>query len=59
MREHVEVEAKLVRPAELSTPCGDATNIETELEWKRATCPKDVGAVRVDADLGPMKQERP
>ena len=58
-REYVKADAKLVRPAEVSMLCGDATKIKTELGWKPETSLEDLIAMMVDADLRRVKQERP
>ena len=49
--EHVVVDDKFLRPAEVDLLVGDATKAETELKWEKTVTFADLVAMMVDADI--------
>jgi GDPmannose 4,6-dehydratase len=56
-QEHVEIDAKLFRPAEVNTLCGDATKARTVLGWEPAVTFAELVEMMVDADLERVGRE--
>jgi GDPmannose 4,6-dehydratase len=56
-QQHVEVDAKLFRPAEVNTLCGDATKARTVLGWEPAVTFAELVEMMVDADLERVARE--
>ncbi len=50
-QEHVTIDEKFMRPAEVDLLVGDATKAETDLGWKATTTFEDLVTSMVDADL--------
>jgi GDPmannose 4,6-dehydratase len=50
-KDHVEVDKKLLRPAEVHTLCGDASRAQTEIGWKPRIDFAQLVRMMVDADL--------
>lgn len=50
-REHVKLDPKLLRPAEVNTLCGDAAKARTVLGWAPRTSLEDLIKMMVDADI--------
>jgi GDPmannose 4,6-dehydratase len=50
-KDHVEVDAKLLRPAEVHTLCGDASKARSELGWQPHVDFAQLVRMMVDADL--------
>ncbi len=50
-KDHVEIDPKLVRPAEVDTLLGNASRAKTELGWEPETSFEDMISMMVDADL--------
>jgi GDPmannose 4,6-dehydratase len=48
---HVEIDSKLLRPAEVHTLCGDASKAKSELGWQPRVSFAELVAMMVDADL--------
>ena len=55
--EHVEIDAKLFRPAEVNTLCGDATKARTVLGWEPTVTFAELVEMMVDADLERVGRE--
>jgi len=49
--EHVVVDDKFLRPAEVDLLVGDATKAKTELKWEKTVTFADLVAMMVDADV--------
>lgn len=49
--DHVEVDPKFIRPAEVDYLCGDATKACAKLEWKPGVTFEDLVKMMVEADL--------
>ncbi|MBD3298490.1 MAG: GDP-mannose 4,6-dehydratase [candidate division Zixibacteria bacterium] len=50
-KDHVEIDPKLVRPAEVDTLLGNAARAKAELGWEPETSFEDMISMMVDADL--------
>lgn len=50
-KEHVEIDPKLIRPAEVDHLCGDATKAREKLGWTPKTTFEEMIAMMVEADL--------
>jgi GDPmannose 4,6-dehydratase len=50
-KDHVEIDPKLVRPAEVDTLLGNAAKAKAELGWEPETSFEDMISMMVDADL--------
>jgi GDPmannose 4,6-dehydratase len=50
-RDHVRVDPRFVRPAEVTALCGDATRARTVLGWAPSVTFEDLVAMMVEADL--------
>jgi GDPmannose 4,6-dehydratase len=55
--EYVEVDPKLMRPAEVYTLCGDATKARTRLGWEPTVTFAELVRMMVDADLERVQRE--
>lgn len=55
-KKHVEIDPKLVRPAEVDYLCGDAEKAHRVLGWKPEVTFKQLIEMMVDADLNTLKQ---
>jgi GDP-D-mannose dehydratase len=49
--EHVEVDAKYIRPTEVDALIGDPSKIAKELNWKAKVHWKELAELMVDADV--------
>jgi GDPmannose 4,6-dehydratase len=56
-KDHVKVDPKLLRPAEVNTLCGDATKARTVLGWQPAVSFPELIHRMVDADLERVRRE--
>jgi GDPmannose 4,6-dehydratase len=56
-QEHVEVDPSLLRPAEVTTLCGDAAKARTVLGWEPAVSFAELVRMMVDADLERVRRE--
>ena len=56
-RDYVRTDPKLLRPAEVTKLCGDATKARTALGWQPAVDFPDLVAMMVDADLERVRGE--
>jgi GDPmannose 4,6-dehydratase len=56
-QEHVEVDAKLLRPAEVNTLRGDATKARQVLGWRPTVSFPELVRMMVDADLKRVRRE--
>lgn len=56
-RDHVLTDAKLMRPAEVNTLCGDASKARRVLGWKPQVSFSDLIRMMVDADLERVRRE--
>jgi len=54
---HVEVDPKLLRPAEVNTLCGDATKARAVLGWEPTVTFSELVRMMVDADLERVRRE--
>lgn len=54
---YVEVDPKFLRPAEVTTLCGDATKARRVLGWEPEVSFPDLVAMMVDADLNRVRKE--
>jgi GDPmannose 4,6-dehydratase len=50
-RDYVEIDPKLIRPAEVDFLCGDATKARTKLKWEPKVSFEELIAMMVKADL--------
>ncbi len=57
-KEHVETDARYLRPTEVDALCGDASKARTRLGWKPKVGFKQLVAMMVDHDLELARQER-
>jgi GDPmannose 4,6-dehydratase len=55
--EHVVVDDKFLRPAEVDLLVGDATKAKTELKWEKTVTFADLVAMMVDADVELLRVE--
>jgi GDPmannose 4,6-dehydratase len=55
--EHVVVDDKFLRPAEVDLLVGDATKAKTELKWEKTVTFADLVAMMVDADVEVLRVE--
>jgi len=55
-KKYVEIDPKLVRPAEVDYLCGDATKARRVLGWKPAMSFQKLIEMMVEADLNAFKQ---
>jgi GDPmannose 4,6-dehydratase len=55
--EHVEIDEKLFRPAEVNTLCGDASLARRDLGWRPEVSFDELIAMMVDADLERVDRE--
>jgi GDPmannose 4,6-dehydratase len=55
-REHVEIDPKLIRPAEVDHLCGDATKAREKLGWTPRTSFEEMIAMMVEADLAQLQK---
>jgi len=53
--EHVEVDAKYIRPTEVDALIGDPSKIAKELNWKAKVHWKELAELMVDADVASLK----
>ncbi len=56
-RQYVEVDPALLRPADVSTLCGDATKAKNQLGWRPKVAFAELVTMMVDADLERLRQE--
>jgi GDPmannose 4,6-dehydratase len=56
-QDHVEIDPKLLRPAEVNTLCGDASKARRVLGWKPEVDFERLVAMMVDADLERLGRE--
>jgi len=56
-KKHVEIDPRLLRPAEVYTLCGDATKARTVLGWEPAVTFPELVRMMVDADLERVGRE--
>jgi len=56
-KEHVEIDPKLLRPAEVNTLCGDAGKARTVLGWEPTVSFPELVEMMVDADLDRVGRE--
>lgn len=56
--DHVEVDAKFVRPAEVPALCGNAARVKAALGWEPGASLEELLAMMVDADLKRVDQQR-
>lgn len=56
-QEHVVIDKKLYRPAEVNTLCGDPTKARMELEWQPKVSFEDLVAMMVDSDIEKVRKE--
>ncbi|MFH1269163.1 MAG: GDP-mannose 4,6-dehydratase [Planctomycetota bacterium] len=56
-KEHVEIDPKLLRPAEVNTLCGDAGKARTVLGWEPTVSFPELVQMMVDADLDRVGRE--
>ncbi|MFH1921919.1 MAG: GDP-mannose 4,6-dehydratase [Planctomycetota bacterium] len=56
-KEHVEIDPKFLRPAEVNTLCGDATKARTVLGWEPTVSFPELVQMMVDADLDRVGRE--
>jgi GDPmannose 4,6-dehydratase len=56
-RDYVEVDERFLRPAEVTTLCGDAGKARQTLGWKPEVSFADLVRMMVDADLNRVKKE--
>jgi GDPmannose 4,6-dehydratase len=54
---HVEVDEALLRPADVSTLCGDASKARAKLGWQPRVTFEQLVAMMVDADLERVRKE--
>lgn len=54
-REHVEIDPKLIRPAEVDHLCGDAAKAREKLGWTPRTSFEEMIAMMVEADLAQLR----
>ena len=54
-KDHVEIDPKLVRPAEVDTLLGNASRAKLELGWEPQTSFEDMISMMVDADLARVR----
>jgi GDPmannose 4,6-dehydratase len=57
-REHVEIDAKYYRPAEVDLLVGDAGKAKRKLGWEPKTTFKELTRLMVDADIEALEAER-
>ena len=57
-QEHVMVDESLLRPAEVTTLCGDASKARRILGWKPEVSFADLVRMMVDADLQRVAEEK-
>ena len=57
-QDHVEVDASLLRPAEVNKLCGDATKARQVLGWEPKVALPELVAMMVDKDLARVDRER-
>jgi GDPmannose 4,6-dehydratase len=50
-KDHVEVDKRYMRPAEVDALIGDPSKIENNLSWKARTHWKELAEIMVDADV--------
>jgi GDPmannose 4,6-dehydratase len=50
-KDYVEIDPKLIRPAEVDFLCGDATKARTKLKWEPKVSFEELIAMMVKADL--------
>ena len=56
-REHVEIDPKLLRPAEVNTLCGDASKAHRLLGWQPTVDFRELVGMMVDADIERVVEE--
>ena len=56
-QDHVEIDPKFYRPAEVTTLCGDASKAERVLDWKPVVSFPELVTMMVDADMKRVEQE--
>jgi GDPmannose 4,6-dehydratase len=56
-RDHVKVDASLMRPADVSALCGNASRARIDLGWEPRTGLEQLVAMMVDADLARVSSE--
>ncbi len=56
-QDHVEVDPRFLRPAEVTTLCGDCTKARQTLGWEPQVPFEDLVRMMVDADLNRVKKE--
>lgn len=57
-QDHIEVDPALMRPADVSTLCGDASKAHKQLGWRPRVSFDELVAMMVDADLERVRRER-
>ena len=55
-KEHVEIDPKLIRPAEVDLLCGDATKIREQLSWQPEVSFEELIQLMVESDLEAVRQ---
>ncbi len=58
-QKHIVVDDSLLRPADVTTLCGDAGKAHRELGWKPETSFEELVHMMVDADLKRVAEQRP
>ncbi len=57
-QEHVVLDERFVRPAEVDLLIGDATKAHTDLGWRPRTSFEDLVAMMVESDLAALQEDR-
>lgn len=57
-KKHVEVDAKLFRPAEVNLLCGDASRAKLQLNWEPETSFSELVSMMVDSDMKLVSETR-
>jgi len=57
-REHVEIDPRYFRPAEVEKLCGDASKARRVLNWQPKTSFEELVTIMIEADMKLAKRER-